>query len=245
LEQALDLRLSTAAVLSARFPVISPAGWLRFESQDKKVYTSRDNVVTSHAVDGGYFDNSGLETISALIPVLEAKRLKPLVLHLINEPWFYKANERAGRPFGSQGSTLANRILPTELEPPAQGFWSQLFALLTEPLGTILELRAGHREAALERILQQWPNQVISIRIKRYIFNREYPATPRNMAAEFCLNRPPVRRLTNVALYQPVMSWWLSFSSQRAIDAQLCDQENISDLSRVLHELERKRGQAF
>ena len=242
LEQALDVRLSTAAVVSARFPVISPAGWIRFENQDKKVYTSRDNVVTSRAVDGGYFDNSGLETISALLPVLEARGLKPLVLHLVNEPWFYKANKRAGRPYSGQGAILANRILPTELEPPVQGFWSKLFALVAEPLGTILELRAGHREAALERILQRWPNQVISIEIKRYIFNRDYPESPRNMAAEFCVNRPPVRRLNDIALYQPVMSWWLSFSSQRAIDAQLCDQENISDLSRVLRELERKGG---
>ncbi len=38
-----DLRLATAAVLSARFPYVSPAG----------------NILNNYFVDGGYFDNSG------------------------------------------------------------------------------------------------------------------------------------------------------------------------------------------
>jgi hypothetical protein len=171
---------------------------------------------------------------------LHLTRLKPLVLHLIKEPWFYKANKRTGRPYAGRSSALANQILPTELEPPAQSFWSGLFALITEPLDTVLQLGAGQKEAAHERILGHSPNYVISIRVKRYIFNREYPESPLNRSASLCLDRPPVRRLTDVALYQPVMSWWLSFNSQRAIDAQLCDQENITDLSCVLEQLERK-----
>lgn len=240
LEKAGDLRLSTAAVLSARFPVISPAGWLRYVNNDKEVYDKHSNTVTSHVVDGGYFDNSGLETIAVLLPALQAKGLKPLVIHLANEPRFYKANIRAGRPFSGDGAIRAREILPQELEPPAQGFWSQMFSLITEPLDTVLNLRSGHQEAAHERMLDRWGNDLISVRIKRYILNREYPPTTRNLAATFCVHRPAVRRLTYVTLYQPVMSWWLSHSSQRSIDAQLCDQENINNLSRILRSAQRK-----
>lgn len=46
-----DLRLSTAAILSSRFPYVSPAG----------------KVFDRYYVDGGYFDNSGAGTVLELI----------------------------------------------------------------------------------------------------------------------------------------------------------------------------------
>lgn len=77
-----DLRLSTAAVLSSRFPYVSPAG----------------RVFDRYYVDGGYFDNSGagtvLEFIHALNQFMEdsahaeiaklRKRLTFHVLHITN-----------------------------------------------------------------------------------------------------------------------------------------------------------------
>lgn len=45
-----DIRMSTAAMMSARFPIISPAGTI---DADNSEY---------HVVDGGYFDNSGTAT---------------------------------------------------------------------------------------------------------------------------------------------------------------------------------------
>jgi hypothetical protein len=47
-----DVRLSTAALLSARFPAISPHGTIR----------NRSSNVVGHVVDGGYFENNGALT---------------------------------------------------------------------------------------------------------------------------------------------------------------------------------------
>ena len=64
LRDAPDLRLSTAALLSARFPIISPAGVLRNDA---------DASFGDRVVDGGYFENSGLSTAPTL-PGVEQRR---------------------------------------------------------------------------------------------------------------------------------------------------------------------------
>jgi len=60
-----DVRLSTGALLSARFPFVSPSGRL----------SSCGGGTTTHIVDGGYYDTSGagalLETWSALQPLVD------------------------------------------------------------------------------------------------------------------------------------------------------------------------------
>lgn len=65
-----SLRLSTAVLLSARFPVISPIGVIR-------------NTVTNddlHIVDGGYADNSGTVTAAEIVTALNASAAR-LGLH--------------------------------------------------------------------------------------------------------------------------------------------------------------------
>jgi hypothetical protein len=62
-ESASRIRISTAAMLSARFPVISPVGYMRTAGK------------TIALVDGGYFDNTGSVTmarvVTALVDVIE------------------------------------------------------------------------------------------------------------------------------------------------------------------------------
>jgi hypothetical protein len=77
-----DFRLSTMAVSSARFPIVSPAGSVRAEG------------VTLRFVDGGYFDNSGVETLLGVIEHLQmqaretGRPLPPLaVLHIDSNPY--------------------------------------------------------------------------------------------------------------------------------------------------------------
>ncbi|MGY3149561.1 hypothetical protein ACVWYQ_006560 [Bradyrhizobium sp. USDA 3397] len=219
LEEAADIRFSTAAVLSARFPVVSPAGTLRFKGK-----------ATDHVVDGGYFDNSGLETIMRLVPYLRARQIKPKVLYLTNDPWFGKAVMRAGRPFAQSELTP---ILNSYLEFPPERSYAQMLSWITEPLTTLYSLRSGHKEGALERAYEQLKGSLIAIRVRRAV----------NVAsdARFC-GEPPVKdRRSRVALYQPVMSWWLSPFTQRVLDAQLCDHFNIQSLRRVLNHLDRTR----
>jgi len=58
-----NLRLSTAALLAARFPFVSPSG----------VVTHRDKILEPlHLVDGGYFDNTGA---ASALPVLERVKI--------------------------------------------------------------------------------------------------------------------------------------------------------------------------
>ncbi len=79
-----DMTLSTASVLSARFPYVSPAG----------------SILNNYFVDGGYFDNSGAGIILEYAQELETllsdttdaylqrygKKLAFYVLHLTNSP---------------------------------------------------------------------------------------------------------------------------------------------------------------
>jgi hypothetical protein len=73
-----DVRLSTAAHNSARFPVISPPG---------EIYDA-DNHVVDRMVDGGYFENFGAQTATELAEAIVAidHKLKPFVLVLSNDP---------------------------------------------------------------------------------------------------------------------------------------------------------------
>ncbi|MEP9352404.1 hypothetical protein ABLE93_02270 [Xanthobacter sp. KR7-65] len=85
----LDVRLSTAATNSARFPVISPPG---------SIYEV-DTDVVDRIVDGGYFENFGaesaLELAQAMVDVEPA--LAPFILVIANDPASVLTEERTAR----------------------------------------------------------------------------------------------------------------------------------------------------
>lgn len=58
-QSVVDLPVATAVSLSARFPWLTPAGWLDLSGTSCPDKRERDRV---YLVDGGYFENSGLET---------------------------------------------------------------------------------------------------------------------------------------------------------------------------------------
>ena len=73
-----DVRISTAALNSARFPIISPPGAVRNPAND----------VVDRVVDGGYFDNYGITSATDLVEALHAVRpeLAPTVIVITNDP---------------------------------------------------------------------------------------------------------------------------------------------------------------
>lgn len=93
------IRLSTAAILGARFPYMSPAGRIDQYRQPSSP-GGTDTVRAHYFVDGGYFDNSGAgavqEMIRALLligadtedPVIKRRfeKLSLKVLHITNSP---------------------------------------------------------------------------------------------------------------------------------------------------------------
>ncbi len=71
-----DIRLSTAATMSARFPIISPHGNLR-----------SGNTLVDRVVDGGYFENFGALTALELADELRSQfGLDPRIILVNNEP---------------------------------------------------------------------------------------------------------------------------------------------------------------
>ena len=114
------VRLSTAAVASARFPVISPQAGIR----DTESGALRDLLV-----DGGYFENDGLTTARELAQALEAFDLKPVILHVTNNP------EEAVR------GDAPNASLPA----PPHASWHDG---LTAPLAALVGTRDGHAAEA-------------------------------------------------------------------------------------------------
>ncbi|MFN8223156.1 MAG: hypothetical protein U0R50_07955 [Gaiellales bacterium] len=71
---SVDLRLSTAGLLSARFPFVNPAGRVASQCEGRTQW-----VV--HGVDGGYLDTSGasplVELMTALEPLIEQTNAEP------------------------------------------------------------------------------------------------------------------------------------------------------------------------
>ena len=72
-----DIRLSTAALISAQFPVVSPAGVIR--AKERPGFGDR-------VVDGGYFENGGLTTALDVATALKAEGVTPFILRIQNEP---------------------------------------------------------------------------------------------------------------------------------------------------------------
>ena len=64
-----DIALSTAALLSARFPFVSPSGALVTCVEDAGVADGKRDVAT-YLVDGGYIDSSGASTLAELLPLI-------------------------------------------------------------------------------------------------------------------------------------------------------------------------------
>lgn len=71
-----DIRISTAIVTSARFPIISSQGNIR----------SRGGALVGQLVDGGYFDNSGLVSIFNIVDALDCYGIDSTVISIGNDP---------------------------------------------------------------------------------------------------------------------------------------------------------------
>lgn len=105
----LDVRLSTAATNSARFPVISPPG---------SIYQV-DTDVVDRIVDGGYFENFGAESALELAKAMvdAEPALAPFILVVSNDPQSVLTEERTAR--GVVVPDAEDRSLLPEIAGPA------------------------------------------------------------------------------------------------------------------------------
>jgi hypothetical protein len=90
-------RLSTAVVLSSRFPYVTPEGIIEVATlpvADKDVVPAADTQHVLRLADGGFFDNSGTATIADVLDALDkaamraglSNGIRPMVLIIENRP---------------------------------------------------------------------------------------------------------------------------------------------------------------
>lgn len=146
-EQAADLMpstvaLSTAALLSARFTWVSPAGRIppegpreaaRFDPPSGACPRGTllpDNRGWFRAVDGGYYDTPAAHTAGELLAALASldphRRLRPVMIQIGNDPMDDRGGQKRWRN--------KHNFLPEILSPPV----------------AIWDVRTGHGESTLE-----------------------------------------------------------------------------------------------
>jgi hypothetical protein len=102
----IDLPLATAAVLSARFPLITPAGTLPGPGPKRRF------------VDGGYFENSGLTTVLDVVDVLRqvpsGVETRLVILRIENSRATTDVLSAAGAPKRHPDSPFAELTSPVQ-----------------------------------------------------------------------------------------------------------------------------------
>lgn len=231
IERAPDLRLSTASILSARFPIVQTPGTLR----------TIDGEIADRIVDGGYFDNSGLGVLRPLIPALANRGLRPIVVLISNAPWDdYEKSEPirihekkylrlAGRHHASDNFNEIRRPIDSYALRPLQGILSPLATL-----NSIRAARAREDEADfVDRLRVMFPSlPYYEIRV-----TRQPTFLAENVNRPWCLEQDVASTLS---IGDVVMSWWLSPVVQHFIDLQMCESFNDNSLRQIFEGLKRR-----
>jgi hypothetical protein len=195
-EAATDMFLSSAATTSCRFPVISPQGIIRDQNAE----------IVDAIVDGGYFENDGLDTATDVVRALQNAGLHPIVLRIVNEPFVPTADDRKLNRPGPD--------LPKDSE-------RALFDVYTSIARGLLATRSGHEdEEAYYLNTALDPDSFIEIGV-RPMKKTDTPVCRSTNTAE-------------ASMKIVSMSWWMSQSVQAYLDGQLCVPENWTKLGCAL-----------
>jgi len=247
-----DVRLSTTAMLSARFPVVSPAGTIRAKGDDGD---DGDRVV-----DGGYFENAGITTSLDIARALHDRGVTPILLWVQNDPTIDEdeiARPAAGdapnaRRHTNDATGRTPQFPPRAASTPRlRGAWpgwlSAVFATIAAPFDALAATRDGHAlEAAdlAQRRLQEMnapscDRNHCRLGASYFTFKMfknprfdDRPDAPPECKALAAKPRPIMSEVS--------MSWWLSQSVQAELDAQLCDRRNRDSLSDLQERLSQK-----
>ena len=198
LKPSVDLPLSTAMSLSARFPVVMPAGQLKLEK------------LTARIVDGGYFDNSGVETAIAVMTRVRDQFCKktPDFSNCVRE----KSADNPERKLSFKAIVL------TDFDPQANPFRDQrrggegLNEILS-PVRTMFNVRVARGDYTSGRL-----HDFVAPRQDNVTIVDQPPAGP---------NDVPVMRITlNQHLYVLPLGWQISAQVQDIVSAQIGEPAN-------------------
>lgn len=186
---------ATAIMNSARFPVVSPAATVRLTNP------AGHNAGIYHIVDGGYFENGGLETIYDLARYLrtELKVTRPMLIIEINNDDEYATNidgeaDLYRYPNAVTSSQTGDLSLPVALYNPMGRSFAPGFRSI---LGALYQTRTSRGILAAKRL-----SAVVAAGLG-----------PKTYRATF--------RLTPLNEQKTAMSWSLSLSSRQAMDKAL------------------------
>ncbi len=243
--QSADIRLSTAALLSARFPIISPAAIVRAGGAGE----TGDRIV-----DGGYFENAGLTTAMDVARELRRLGVVPVVLWVQNGP-----RTDSGDPVSPDApppSAMAGSLVPPrgagtpELNRADPTGVERVFGVVVTPVVALSTTRDGHGlEESSDAQRELW------------LLNRDVePEDPKQIGSSYFMfgmfenpkfspdagQPPPAGACAPLArdwcagtdrMSEVSMSWWLSQSVQAELNSQTCDLRNrqtMADLARRL-----------
>jgi hypothetical protein len=247
-----DVRLSTTAMLSARFPIVSPAGTIRAKGDGGQ---NGDRVV-----DGGYFENAGITTALDVARALRNQGVTPILLWVQNDPTIglddvkeaEASTPRLDRfavtnPKTGEIPQFPPRAASTPRLQGAWPGWLQAFvAVVATPFQALTATRDGHALEAAEtaqRRLQEMNAEATCVEgdctLTASYFTFKMFRNP-----HFDAKVDQCRTLAH-ASQQPVMgvvsmSWWLSQSVQAELDSQLCDTRNRQSLDDLMTRLTQK-----
>jgi hypothetical protein len=221
---SIDIRLSTAASVSARSPFVSPHANVR----------DRQSQLTDSVVDGGYFDNSGIVTaldIARGIKALDG-RLLPFIMHVSSDPsWFEASNDctmQAMFPATPQIPDTDNFRPMGSLPDPL----TVMSTRVTRGYATILELpqRAAQMNGGIPSSAQihVCPQPQESF----WDFIRTYSGNP--MKPEEKMHGMMMSMQKQIVYKSVALSWWLSPPLQAYLDGQLYTANNLAERNCVI-----------
>ena len=231
-----DIRMSTAAMLSARFPIVSPAGIIR---------TKTNAAYGDRGVDGGYFENAGLTTALDIARALRSRGLTPIVLWVQNDP-----SSANGDPAGSESPSF---FPPRAANSPKLRFadaagLETVFGVIATPFNALTATRNGHsmeEDSAIEQYLEslnvnvppgeEGPN---FFTFKAYKFPNFQSAN--DEALPYQCKALLGDKNAKMEMSEVSMSWWLSQAVQAEVDSQICDYRNRSSLDQLMKRLSQR-----
>jgi len=218
-----DIRLSTAAVASARFPIISPAGVVVVE--DRPAHGDR-------LVDGGYFENSGDTTALDVAEALLEHGLAPIILSISNDPEREVVDVSVPR----------RQVVTPYVGPSGNDFGARVFGILSAPFLALLNTRDGHGAEAEDLVVRTFA-QCRPTTCPTSAFYKLGVAAAPDLAPDPNAEPRDKEQCKDIWTDEKVdvakiaLSWWLSGSLQAELDAQRCTKQNRGTLRDIMRRL--------
>ncbi|MFM1815789.1 MAG: hypothetical protein RLZ98_2484 [Pseudomonadota bacterium] len=214
----IELRVSTVAGMSSRFPVVSPHGNIR----------NKSGKVVDRIVDGGYFENFGATSAYELVDVLaRVYDAKPVVILITNEP-----SHPDNIACISHGSGTGQVPLDVDADK------GEALAGLLIPVQAIMATRTARGRIAAVRLCEKVSaGGTGEDRQKgsRFVHVRVFPDQPKQKRYSRGECVPRKSELGDWTAYtrELSVSWWLSKPLQHYLDCQLNHPANVLGFDRI------------